>query len=95
MNHVLGGIHTVAGDLLNDIQRYRVGDLSHSVFMQKYGHLRPGTYDILSKRYDQMDSFSTPQKKPLRGISQCSLMRFRPNRRSKLIYFWRSLAFQK
>ena len=24
MNHVLGGIHTVAGDLLNDIQRYRV-----------------------------------------------------------------------
>ncbi|MDF1733439.1 MAG: PEP-utilizing enzyme [Minwuia sp.] len=27
--------------------------LSRSVFLQKYGHLRPGTYDILSRRYDE------------------------------------------
>ena len=27
--------------------------LSRSVFLQKYGHLRPGTYDILSLRYDE------------------------------------------
>lgn len=27
--------------------------LSRSVFLQKYGHLRPGTYDILSPRYDE------------------------------------------
>ena len=27
--------------------------LSRKIFLQKYGHLRPGTYDILSKRYDE------------------------------------------
>lgn len=28
-------------------------DLSFKAFLEKYGHLRPGTYDILSPRYDQ------------------------------------------
>ncbi|MEP1449108.1 MAG: PEP/pyruvate-binding domain-containing protein [Paraglaciecola sp.] len=28
-------------------------NLSFSAFLEKYGHLRPGTYDILSPRYDQ------------------------------------------
>jgi phosphohistidine swiveling domain-containing protein len=28
-------------------------DLSFRAFLEKYGHLRPGTYDILSPRYDQ------------------------------------------
>src|SRR5699024_4251647 len=27
--------------------------LSKETFLHKYGHLRPGTYDICSKRYDQ------------------------------------------
>ena len=27
--------------------------LSHEEFLEKYGHLRPGTYDILSPRYDE------------------------------------------
>ena len=27
-------------------------NLSRSAFLRRYGHLRPGTYDILSKRYD-------------------------------------------
>ena len=30
---------------------------SKSFFMKKYGHLRPGTYDLTSKRYDQMKNF--------------------------------------
>ncbi|OOB79003.1 MAG: phosphoenolpyruvate synthase [Epulopiscium sp. Nuni2H_MBin003] len=31
-------------------------NLSTKAFMQKYGHLRPGTYNILTKRYDEMPS---------------------------------------
>ena len=31
--------------------------LSKSKFMERYGHLRPGTYDLTSKRYDQMKNF--------------------------------------
>ena len=30
-----------------------LGSLSESSFLKKYGHLRPGTYDILSERYDE------------------------------------------
>lgn len=31
--------------------------LTRSVFLQQYGHLRPGTYDINSKRYDEAPDF--------------------------------------
>jgi len=36
------------------MRRFQLGELSRSDFMDEYGHLRPGTYDILSRRYDQM-----------------------------------------
>jgi phosphohistidine swiveling domain-containing protein len=29
------------------------GNMSKKAFLEKYGHLRPGTYDITSKRYDE------------------------------------------
>ena len=41
---------------LNTISKESVGDrvnLSKKEFIEKYGHLRPGTYDILSHRYDE------------------------------------------
>ena len=87
INHVLGGIHTVAGDLLNDIQRYRVGNLSHSVFMQKYGHLRPGTYDILSKRYDQMDSFCDSTEETFRDNQTTIPYELSSKQKKTLIHF--------
>lgn len=31
--------------------------LAKPVFLQQYGHLRPGTYDILSRRYDEAPDF--------------------------------------
>ena len=31
------------------------GQLSHEEFLRKYGHLRPGTYEITSLRYDERD----------------------------------------
>jgi len=47
-------VSTVAGELVRDMGRLGGDDLSHDAFMARYGHLRPGTYDILSPRYDRM-----------------------------------------
>ncbi len=54
---IQSGVRTVASTLVNDMRRLQLGELSRSAFMQEYGHLRPGTYDILSRRYDQMANF--------------------------------------
>lgn len=54
---IQSGVRTVAGTLVNDMRRLQLGELTRSAFMQEYGHLRPGTYDILSRRYDQMANF--------------------------------------
>ncbi|MDX2479907.1 MAG: PEP-utilizing enzyme [Desulfuromusa sp.] len=50
-------VRTVASTLVNDMRRLQLGNLSRDDFMAEYGHLRPGTYDILSSRYDQMPDF--------------------------------------
>ncbi|MBF0125682.1 MAG: phosphoenolpyruvate synthase [Magnetococcales bacterium] len=44
----LAGVSTVSGQLARD----RVM-LDKATFLARYGHLRPGTYDILSPRYDE------------------------------------------
>lgn len=51
---IQSSVRTVASSLVNDMRRLQLGELSRSDFMAEYGHLRPGTYDILSRRYDQM-----------------------------------------
>jgi phosphohistidine swiveling domain-containing protein len=58
MNLFQTSMQTVASDLVEDMRSLQGGELDAGVFMERYGHLRPGTYDILSKRYDQMDGFS-------------------------------------
>jgi glutamine kinase len=54
IHSIQSGVRTVASALVNDMRRLQLGELSRSDFMAAYGHLRPGTYDILSQRYDQM-----------------------------------------
>lgn len=54
INCIQAGVRTVASALVNDMRRLQLGELSRTDFMAEYGHLRPGTYDILSRRYDQM-----------------------------------------
>lgn len=44
----VGGVSTVSGQLARDR-----ADLDRVTFLSKYGHLRPGTYDVLSLRYDE------------------------------------------
>ena len=41
-------VNTVSSGMNADFR-----DLSRSAFLKKYGHLRPGTYDITSLRYDE------------------------------------------
>lgn len=46
-------LRTVAGELTRDFMRVMAGRQEQATFLARYGHLRPGTYDILSLRYDQ------------------------------------------
>lgn len=53
-------VHTVAKDFSKDLERMSDGSLGQYHFFSVYGHLRAGTYDITSPRYDrQADSFAT------------------------------------
>lgn len=44
----MSGVNTVSSGMNRDFR-----DLSKKAFLKKYGHLRPGTYDITSLRYDE------------------------------------------
>ena len=49
----LASVHTVAAEFVHDLEALHLGRLSRDDFLARYGHLRPGTYDIASPRYDQ------------------------------------------
>ncbi|MDG2140285.1 MAG: PEP-utilizing enzyme [Gammaproteobacteria bacterium] len=44
----VASVSTVSGQLARDL-----AELDKTMFLSRYGHLRPGTYDILSPRYDE------------------------------------------
>jgi phosphohistidine swiveling domain-containing protein len=44
----MNSVNTVSSDMNKDFEK-----MSKEMFLKKYGHLRPGTYDITSKRYDE------------------------------------------
>jgi len=46
-------LHTITSDLMDDYERVVRSEIPQGAFMKKYGHLRPGTYDITSLRYDE------------------------------------------
>ncbi|MGP9768032.1 PEP/pyruvate-binding domain-containing protein [Halomonas sp. AOP13-D3-9] len=48
----LSSLRTVSHQLTEDARATAVGDMAWEVFSDRYGHLRPGTYDITSPRYD-------------------------------------------
>jgi glutamine kinase len=60
----VGGLGLVAGELRRDFAA-----LDRERFLKRYGHLRPGTYDILSPRYDEapdryFDWSARPDREP-------------------------------
>jgi hypothetical protein len=58
----IGGVSTVSGQLARDR-----AILDKATFLGRYGHLRPGTYDILSPRYDEAPElyFDWDQRPPV------------------------------
>lgn len=52
-NQYMNSLNTVAKQLGTDFDGIKNGTLSQEKFLEQYGHLRPGTYDILSPRYDE------------------------------------------
>lgn len=53
----LNSITTPLSEIQNDLDFYTSGNISKNQFLKKYGHLRPGTYDITANRYDKQQKF--------------------------------------
>ncbi len=53
-DNILNSIKTVSSDFVNDLDLLNTNKISIKKFMIKYGHLRPGTYDLNSKSYREM-----------------------------------------
>lgn len=53
-------VRTISGELTRDFRSVLRGELERSTFLRTYGHLRPGTYDILSPTYaERLDLFDS------------------------------------
>jgi choline kinase/gamma-glutamyl-gamma-aminobutyrate hydrolase PuuD/phosphohistidine swiveling domain-containing protein len=52
-NEFMESLHTVGKDLGKDLASFVRGEITKDEFLSTYGHLRPGTYDICTPRYDE------------------------------------------
>ena len=52
-NQFLESLHTVSKELGRDLVLLQQSKLTKETFLLRYGHLRPGTYDICTPRYDE------------------------------------------
>ena len=61
LNELRMSIVTIAGNISDELTKVASGKASKSDFLRVYGHLRPGSYDLLSPRYqDREDLFNVP-----------------------------------
>jgi phosphohistidine swiveling domain-containing protein len=49
----MNSLNTVNKRMNRDLRKCCRGEISKEEFLAVYGHIRPGTYDIMSKRYDE------------------------------------------
>lgn len=49
----MASLDTVTKRLSLDVEQFNSGKITQEEFLKTYGHLRPGTYDVLSARYDE------------------------------------------
>ena len=56
-DNFVASIHTVAKEFMHDSIALQGGAISKETYLDKYGHLRPGTYDITSQRYDSANHY--------------------------------------
>lgn len=62
MDDFMLSISTVSSKFNEDFEAYADGRMSREKFNNRYGHLRSGTYDIRSDRYDAMNFRPVPAK---------------------------------
>jgi hypothetical protein len=60
----LMGLETVSSQMMSDTRNLDRGGL-----LDRYGHLRPGTYDILSNRYDEAPEFYFDRERKVSVVS--------------------------
>ena len=53
----MNSISTPVTEFQNDLYQLKIKKLKKENFLEKYGHLRPGTYDITINRYDKTPKF--------------------------------------
>ena len=46
-------LHTIGKELGRDLVLLQRSEMTKKAFLSRYGHLRPGTYDICTPRYDE------------------------------------------
>ena len=74
---LLQSVETVATDFLDDIARVNALTLSEDAFWDIYGHLRPGSYDICSPRYDSFTNFFEVAKPGVATSQRCTVAKDR------------------
>jgi phosphohistidine swiveling domain-containing protein len=57
VNQLMSSISSPLSEIQNDLESYREKKISKKLLLSRYGHLRPGTYDITAKRYDENQNF--------------------------------------
>ena len=58
----LKSIKTITSEMITELEISKTDKKRRKKFLKKYGHLRPGTYDIMSKRYDEKNYFNFDEK---------------------------------
>ena len=62
-NNFKSSLETVTSQFITDCKKLSKNSISFSKFKSKYGHLRPGTYDLNSDNYSKFDKFFFTKKK--------------------------------
>ncbi len=81
-------IKTITGEFLSDFNKFNNNKISKKILLKKYGHLRPGTYDITSKRYDKIQIFKKRKKNKnviKKTYKKFTLSKFKKNKFRKLL----------
>lgn len=57
IENFMGSIQSPLSEIQSDLELYTNRKMTKTDFLKKYGHLRPGTYDITALRYDKNKKF--------------------------------------
>lgn len=65
-------VNTIITQFLKDVDDFQRGNITRETFLKRYGHLRPGTYDITAERYDQQAFMAQLPDKASAGKAETS-----------------------